>query len=568
MFNVSDVLFRADMRRFGARHSVLCLLGIAVVFITAESGHADSDSFKPRFNEAFIESGKSVVRPVRVSAGWQSLHLVGDARFVLDGSSLSITPKAGDATTTDSPDDMCWRWLTSDDRFAYLTAVNPTPWRKTESSDDRVRICRFDGRSGRLDGEILIVPDEKPSGEWRTVVLQAITRNDQLVVMTAVAQNELFSRGLKLDSYRVTSFRDHGKSQEWTRKFRSTGNRQEPRAGLLCAAQPNYADSSIRHLSWLGNNLLVCAGPVQPIQCLYGHAGGRDWVCERVWDFRRDFIGPSIWQHFMTGPDTDPPFPAKQSVVEKDLVCAIVGGPIVLDGKDESQQRIFVAVAKSPKHEYAGYLADCVVYELGFNGRPIAMMNVPRMIRGNRYSIHQGGIVWACEENAFLRIEPSKQAEFFGTGGMGQPDCIGLINWYRQLVAPSHDAWLGSDLRKGPIAFTKDHAFVFRSGGEVLREGDSRFHFAIQALNLRDGAINNLTFVVPFAGKALPPTMNYSTRYLPDGSMRHRALGVHLLGVCNLDVLGDELRVGVIGTTEKVALRFRTTDLVESLKSD
>src|SRR5207237_1978584 len=71
---------------------------------------------------------------------------------------------------------------------------------------------------------------------------------------------------------------------------------------------------------------------------------------------------------------------------------AIVGGPIVVPTPEagKGKHSIFMAVAKGPA-SYSSYLSDCVIYELGSDGRPLAMANLPRMVRGGSFRVQKDG---------------------------------------------------------------------------------------------------------------------------------------------------------------------------------
>src|SRR5262249_48946204 len=150
---------------------------------------------------------------------------------------------------------------------------------------------------------------------------------------------------------------------------------EKPRPGVMLLAssrRPNAAASRTQALSWSGDHVLVCAGPVQPILCLAADTGKERFKLERVWEYDRGFIGPSVWQHYIGRFRLDQ-FDEKKGQAEAKKTfderhrCSLVAGPVVVpvagtaDG--EKGYRVFVAAARGPAAWYADYVADCVVYE-------------------------------------------------------------------------------------------------------------------------------------------------------------------------------------------------------------
>src|SRR5260370_4770488 len=123
-----------------------------------------------------------------------------------------------------------------------------------------------------------------------------------------------------------------------------------------------------------------------------------------------------------------------------------------------------------PDGAFGDYLADCVVYEMNSLGQLLSMAHVPRLIRGNDFRIERDGVVWACQENAFVRVACSKYSRLgIGMGG-GGPDLISRIAWYRQLDREAPEAWLAADKAGDPVAFSRGQEFPVNGCGYGRQE--------------------------------------------------------------------------------------------------
>src|SRR6266568_885840 len=171
---------------------------------------------------------------------------------------------------------------------------------------------------------------------------------------------------------------------------------------------PSYARTAITSLCRLGNDrVLVCAGPSQDILALDAKSGEVVWKIERIWEFERGFVGPSVWRHFVGrfGFREGEEKIDEQKRKDAAATSRIIGGPVVVPFGKEN--RIFVAVSK--RENFGGYASDCVVYEVADDGKPIALVNMPRSVIGSDYVIADGGIVWRCDKDAMARLVSSER---------------------------------------------------------------------------------------------------------------------------------------------------------------
>lgn len=398
--------------------------------------------------------------------------------------------------------------------------------------------------------------DGKPGPKETENIQGALASSSRVVVITMTTDDDTGWDGRgQLISYRVSSFKTGAASSDWSKTFTSAGKAARPGVALLWAAgAPAKVQPDVQPLSWLGEDLLVCAGPIQDILCLESNTGKERWRVERIWEFERHFIGPSVWQHEF-GRFGEDDVEKKNEKSEKDQKTekkpstrqhSIIGGPVVVDlpkdqrgGQDRS---IFVAVANGP-NRYGEYLSDCVLYELGSSGRPVAMVNLPRMIRGSEYRVQQDGLVWACQGGALVKVGVSRQRDPGIGMGPGGPDLLCRIDWYRHLSPKDRDAWLTSEPAGDPLGFGDQYAFRVLGGGYVTDPEAGIYQFPLSIIDLKTGADRELVLRVPYKGKIPEPETNYSRSTSPQGKDRWQTMGPHFLAITGLQVEGKRLHV-------------------------
>jgi hypothetical protein len=329
---------------------------------------------------------------------------------------------------------------------------------------------------------------------------------------------------------------------------------------LLAAARaPDKLRPDIESMTWLGKNVLVCAGPTQDLVCLKTDTGEPEWRLERVWEYERGFIGPSVWQHTIgrAGADDEEEQAKDEGKKEGKKVgkaagragrqYAIVGGPVVVDSPKPGRtgsRSVFVAVAKGPAR-YAEYLSECVVYELDSSGTPVGMVTLPRMVRGGQRRVHAGGLVWACQGGGFVRLLPTPSRELEVAMGPGGPDKVCHVDWYRHLSRAEPEAWLISDPAGDPVAFGDDYAVRVSAGGYVPDADAGVYHFPISMVDLKSGVSRDLELKVPFTGQLPLPQTNFSRTTRAGGKDQWHPFGPYVLAVTGLRVDGTRLRITI-----------------------
>src|SRR5262245_1382392 len=256
--------------------------------------------------------------------------------------------------------------------------------------------------------------------EGKTGVLAAVSAHKGYVAVLRFSIQAAWPRE-ELKSYDVTMFGEDHTKPLWTKTFPVTALRGQPGVYLLSPRQPNYARSALQHLTWLDDRLLVCAEAVQPILCLSPISGATVWQLERPWEFERGFTGPSVWRHHLgrfgrSSFDRDErPLEEERKQFDERFQCAIVGGPVVVPRPTSaggSSHSIFVAISKGPANHLSGYVSDCILHEFDAHGEPLAILTLPQTVSGGDFVLHDGGLVWHCQNETFATFAVTRLSGF------------------------------------------------------------------------------------------------------------------------------------------------------------
>jgi hypothetical protein len=513
------------------------------------TGLGAEGEFTPALERTTLRVTDRTVKPAAVvPAVIGQSHPAGDLRVVMGETDIRAFRAGKDAAvwTSDVPADTALIWLASDEQAIYLAGFQTDKKSGRYRPESPARVRRLEPTTGKWLADLEL--DARP-GEGVEAVL---TGNGTVMGLTISDDEPRRKEADKPGGHRVSAFDAGATKARWSKSFASAGALARPGVMLLAASRmPDKVRPAVQTLSWLGKDLLVSAGPVQDLLCLAADTGEPRWRVPRVWEFERGFIGPSVCQHFIErsgGEDEDGKEKKKENApVKPARRNAIVGGPVVVkaEGGREPDRRVFVAVAKGPAH-FGEYLSECVVYELGARGKPVGMVTLPRMIRGDAYRILDGGVVWACQGGGFVRLAASAHNGDMLRFGPGGPDLLCTVDWFRQLRPEHPEAWLSSDPAGDPVAFGDRVAFRVRTGGYVPDPAAGVFHFPIAVVDLETGAARPVELRVPFIGKLPEPKSNVSYSN-PGGKDRWQTLGPYKMAVTGLEVRGKRLRV-TIGT--------------------
>jgi hypothetical protein len=450
------------------------------------------------------------------------------------------------------------RWIGVDSKIAYLQVFQKDGM--ALKPERKARILRLDLSSGKFLADFSVAEGREPE-----TIFEASLHHDALVILSANLTETKFTR------YRVTCFDTVNVKQKWSKSFAAA--EEDPNWGpfLLSSVRPNEAWSSVRNLSWLGDDVLVCAGAKQILLCLKKDTGQTGWSIERPWEFQRGFIGPSVWQHYISRfGEESRMFPKNVSVnpsasksFDEKWSCKIVGGPIVVNRRpadeDPEGASIFVAISKAPKEgksgSWAAYLSDCLVYEFDKSGRPLSMVTLPRMVDGSLAQVETNAVVWNCQNDATVKLETTQSELALGMGPGGF-DRLTKITWYRQFDINEPKAWLVTDKANDPLAFDSDGFFRVVTGGYVFNLDDKVFNLPISFVDYANGTTSQMLLRLPVTGAIPKPETNYRSTTRSDSGIAYHTSGPYFLGITGLDTKGKQLVV-TIGMDEwHAALTF------------
>jgi hypothetical protein len=541
-----------------ARVSALVSLLVLAASGSFAAGQKDKEKSKnivPKLDRCELAIGERTVKPARVSEDSPAWRRVGDRRIAIEKEGIRAFRKDNSTPewTAARLKGIELAWLRDERDVGYLVGVKPADRNGDQMPEKPLIVRRIDLNTGKWLDPLPVEPDAKGmAAKSLEEIADVLPQASAVVVLTHVKREtgELHVPFQNV-AYRVVGFKD-GK-QAWSHTFTTSGELPRLGVALWAARRPEAANPDIAPLALLpsekGDRVLVCAGPLEPIRCFDIQTGKEIWSLPRVWEYRRGFIGPSVWQHYLSrhGRDAferkdakDTEEAKKDEKGNKNEVNYLVGGPIVVPRK-EGEPHFFVATGTAPP-SYSTYLTECTVYEVNDRGSPVARASLPRLVQGGRFQVVDGGVVWACGGGAFVRLnQMAPEAGFhFGPGGH---DCLCDVDWYRQLRVKPPTAWLTSDPAGDPLAFTPERAYRVRTGGYVKTAKEHIFRFPIASVDLRTGRESSLLLSVPFEGEVPEPTTNVSSHTLPDGTKTFATFGPYHLGVTALSARAGQLDV-------------------------
>jgi hypothetical protein len=508
---------------------------------------------EPRFEDATLEYRGREIHPAHVIVPAHPTFRAGPHLLVLSGKNVTALDPVNRSIrwTTSVPTKVPLEWLGADEDIAYLTARDgaaDTPTRPVEP-----KVCRLDLRGGEWLSSLIV-----PHGTNQEAVLGLAAVGGTVGVVSAtLVKSEKWPYDLNMVNYRATGFDSATGLQKWSHEFEAAMEPGDPGPYLFAARRPTEVSAGIRSIIAKGNEFVVCAGSAQNVVCLNGNTGQRQWMIERIWEFQRGFIGPSVWSHFIARfGDIDMRYgtktvdPEVREAFDKRWACSIVGGPVAVPQAGDGSHRIFIAVAKSESKTWASRLSECVVYELDDNGNVASTTALPRMVMGSQAQAGEGVVDWILQQNSAARLGVSLQ----GAGvSPGSADLLTRVAWYRELEAKEPSAWLVVDKPLDPSAFSSTHAYRVFTGGFVRRRDDTVFHLPLESVDCVDGSAEHLVLHVPLTGAVSLPETNIQGS--SDGSFNH-TIGPYFLGITRLRIDRGRLAITVSSQSGAAELTF------------
>jgi len=371
------------------------------------------------------------------------------------------------------------------------------------------------------------------------------------------------------DSYVVVRLDVVSGKVAWARRFPCVRSEAGAGAALLGPMLTSPSHASTRALQRFGEGLLVCTASAESLVLLGPEKGETKWSVDRVWEFQRGYIGPSVWSHFLGrfgieafGTETEE---EKASIIEHRksfdalYTTAVTAGPFLVRkkiGPDASELAMLLVVATAPHDPWSKHLTQQFVYEITAQGRPVSVVALPRGVLGWTATTSADRAVFACMHGAFACAATSENTGSIGMMVGNAPDATGALLWYREFVPSSHECWMSCDPAGDPVALTAELGVRPAGGGWIERETDSTFHFPLWLIDPRDGNAREVELRVPFDGQLSKPSTNYRS----DGKGMH-TWGMRGLGLTYLRLEGDRLCVWLANTKQVWRLEFDALEL-------
>lgn len=523
------------------------------------------ESLEPVLDKCTLQVGKHLLKPVEITNPWRVTYRVGSNRFLVHDDVVErVKADAKRADWTARADNgLHLHWLAAGKTVAYLIAYKTDEDGAFDGYESPARLRRLDLGTGKWLPDAPI--DARNGSEHKLDgILGVLPADDGVFVLTSLTKRQPDKPDEDaVVAYEARRVRDGSDKPVWTKTLPCDGGERPYTGGFVWGITiAPYADSEIAHFSWLGDRLLICPEAMQPIYCMNPETGTEIWRKDRLWEFQRGFTGPSVWSHHI-GRFGLREHDATKETIEKQrksfdaqYQCALVGGPasipIAFQPTDTRSHSIFVATAKGPAEQWAGYLSECDLYELQDSGEVISTITLPRPVDGSKYAIRPDGIVWKCQKGTFVKLRPSEEELRMGS------ECVSHLQWMRTISYRAPVAWLCSNTAGDPLAFGNSYAFCLPDGGYVLRGGDGVYHFPITALDLKNGTDRTLVLNVPFKGTLLPPTTNYQggAGTAADGTDGWRSLVPYHMAITHLAADGNSLEITIATDKKPAGLKF------------
>jgi|GEM_PF-5878883 len=345
----------------------------------------------------------------------------------------------------------------------------------------------------------------------------------------------------------------------WTKDIPLVGSRTPGQVLLLANFHPNFADSDVRVFNWVGDKLLVCPDATGPIVELSTADGKPAWSLDRPWEFRRGFIGPSVYANYLGRFGVEEYELKKEDEkklrqeFDKQFEGQIVGGPIYVNPSASYPRdgRIFVAVSLAFTDVWGGYTGDCILYEVNGEGKILRRTVLPQLVDGATSKAVSYSTVWSTQNNGMLRARALESNGGYGMG-MQNPDCTGKLDWFTQHDSGIGEHWLSHGSAGDFTAFSDTAAFRSNKGWFADSAKATHLTFPIEVTDLKTGNAKEALLTIPAPFKIERPPADEKSYHNSDPGG---------IGIVGLAVSRGKLRVQ-IATEKKISYaEFDLNDL-------
>ncbi len=531
---------------------------------------ANAGPVRTDLSRATLAVGTKELRPLRIADRWPVEHRIGELLIRIKADKIECVEIATGKTRWQSQSEAGPKtcWLGAEAGVLLVGRSNDGDEHRTR---EPLAVHRLRLRDGAHLKPLLVPLTEAERKAISHVTTVFGDAHGLLVLSTTEKEHSPENQQM---SYRVTRFREETTDVVWSTIYPSGGSLPFPQAILLGSRGPGRTKDAIRGFSKLGESVLVCGGPLEDLIAINPLDGKVVWRVPRIWEFRRGFIGPSVWSYFLgrygfqerdvetaaltleqlrvrnkagtNGWTAESYFPEiKAAVTEarsrvESQPSSIFAGPVVVqlpknvvdDGpKNQPEFRIFVAVARCDGKDWPDYRSDCIVYELDQQGRVIGTLTLPRFVEGGDCTVQRGTVVWFCQEDGLAKLTPSPE--------QGTRDLIVDLDWRVHRFKERENVWLQKWSCRVSVAFAGNSMLRLREGGYVETPESKMIRLPICVADLSREAEQPLTLNVPFEGKICIDQNNYSHTVSPEGD--RWKVGSFPLSIEGIEIVGDRL---------------------------
>lgn len=520
---------------------------MALTLIVAARGLAEeSRDFKPELQTAELVLGEHTFKPVHVVSPARPSLAAGGVAICRDDSDL-VAKKADatDAWRISPPANWHQSVLATDPSCVYLLRW-PDPKHAPDGYSGERAVARVALETGKpLESLELFQEPQQPSKD-QFEIISVLADKDLVAVLGKRWREEEAKDDLQPQTLRVSLYRQGRSKPEWTRDLESDDRKYGVQMGVSAARNPVGAGCGITPLTRLDEDLLVCATSTAPLMRLSGKDGRTIWEIPRVWEFKRGFVGPSVWQHYMTRCIADGDEGGRKAFYSQNSCWNAAGPAVVHEVIAGHDSYVFFAVGIASKRGWDAcleeYTADCVVFEISGRGEVTARLTMPRFVSGGQFQQVEGSLVWAGPEHTLSRITPIR---FSGVTGMGPggPDCVGQLDWFRAYPEPVRWARLMTGQWSDPFVTSGKTAIRFAGSGYVKDNERALYHFPVRIFDLENGADSLVDLRVRLSQAITEEDM--------EGKGSH-----YDFGLPGMEIVGDLLRIFISNDQAQHALEF------------
>jgi hypothetical protein len=243
--------------------------GLTLVWLTCSISASGAEA---KLNEVTLSWRGEILHPIRTTSPWLPEYPIGSQILVVSNATILGLNRSNYTLRwiARSPDGRLLDWLAASEGVAYVRSFQEDG--RGGKKKEIPKINRLDLRTGKWLTDLSI-----PGASTNDVVVAVEAQANRIVLLSASTTVDENSRD-KISSFRVNSFAEPAGKMSWTKAFVPFVEQGPPGAYLWSARRPISAVARIRHISFLGDDVLICAGPRQPLVRLKGTTGEAQWT--------------------------------------------------------------------------------------------------------------------------------------------------------------------------------------------------------------------------------------------------------------------------------------------------